>query len=246
MKRKLTVYPAIDFSEGKCVRLLNGRFDKMQVYEGTPVEKAKSFADEGAEWIHMVDMDAVRDPSKYQKDVLRAVIEESGLKVQMGGGIRNPGRLEELYNLGVSRVVVGSMAVTAPALIKQWLRHYGGERLTLAFDVVETRGIPYVMIDGWRKKTPVGLWSMLKVYKDEGLRHCLCTDVRRDGALSGPSFSLYNEMIRQAPKVEVQASGGVTTLSDIEQLKLSGVHGVVVGKALYEGYFRLREIISLC
>ena len=243
---KLTVYPAIDFSDGKCVRLLHGRFDKMQVYEETPVEVAKRFASEGAEWLHMVDMDAVRDPANWQQDLIRAVIEESGLKVQIGGGIRNPGRLEALYKLGVKRVVIGSLAVTAPALVKQWINHYGGDAITLALDIVESRGTPYVVIDGWRKKTPIGLWSMLKVYKDTKLKHCLCTDVRRDGALSGPSFSLYNEIMRQAPQLNIQASGGITTYDDIEQLKLSGVHGLIIGKALYEGYFDLPRIIEQC
>ena len=243
---KVTIYPAIDFSEGRCVRLLHGRFDKMKTYDKTPVEMAKSFARAGVDWVHMVDMDAVRSQDNWQKDVIKATIGESGLNVQIGGGVRSPGRLEELFNLGVKRVVIGSMAVTAPGIIKQWIRHYGGESITLAFDIVESRGIPYVMINGWRKRTPIGLWSMLKVYKDHGLKHCLCTDVRRDGALSGPSFGLYNELLRQAPSVDIQASGGVTTLDDIEQLKLSGVHGIIIGKALYEGLFTLDEVLSIC
>ena len=243
---KITIYTAIDFSEGRCVRLLHGRFDKMKTYDKTPVEMAKTFAKTGAEWVHMGDMDAVREQEKWQKDIIKAVIDESGLNVQIGGGIRSPGRIEELYNLGVKRIVIGSMAVTAPAIIKQWIKHYGGEAITLAFDIIETRGIPYVMINGWRKRTPVGLWSMLKVYKNHGLRNCLCTDVRRDGALSGPSFSLYNELLRQAPSVNIQASGGVTTLDDIEQLKLSGIQGIIIGKALYEGLFTLDEALNIC
>lgn len=243
----MNVIPAIDLSEGACVRLYKGDFAASTEYSRDPLEVARGFESAGAERLHVVDLDGARDGRSRQTSLVRRLVAETGLEVQVGGGIRTEGQVESLLEDGVARVVVGSLSVEAPDDVARWIRRHGRERIVLALDVRLRDGVPRLATRGWRQDTDASLWDLLERYAsgdaDSRPAHVLCTDIDRDGTLEGPNLSLYGEMKRRHPEIGLIASGGVSSLADLRALRGLPVAATVVGKALYEERFGLGEAL---
>ena len=239
------VYPAIDLRGGRVVRLTGGRFDQEKSYGDDPLAVAGDFAAAGATWLHVVDLDGAKDPAKRQTALVEKLARESGLKVQTGGGIREEAQIAALLAAGAQRVIIGSLAVKQPELVRSWLKNFGAERIILSPDVrLDATGMPRVAAAGWQESTGVALDDFLKGYVAAGLVHILCTDISRDGKLTGPNTALYAQLVKKFPSLQIQASGGVSSLDDLRGLKPTGCAGVIVGRALYEKKFTLREALA--
>jgi len=236
--------PAIDIRDGRCVRLLQGDFGQETRYEINPVTLAQRYVTLGAEWLHIVDLDGAASGSPQNLDLVAAIAQTPGLKVQVGGGIRSPDNLARALAVA-ERVVIGSLGVTAPKLVEHWLEEHGPDRLTLALDVrVDDSHVPFVTTHGWTERSELTLWAALERYRPFGLRNVLCTDVARDGALIGPNITLYRNCVARCPGVAFQASGGVRDVGDLSELAETGVALAISGKALLEGRLSDGEIRS--
>jgi len=240
----MIIYPAIDLRSGQCVRLTQGDFDQTTIYETNPIKQAKTFADAGAEWMHMVDLDGAKAGESQQVDLVIKVAEEVPLKIQMGGGIRSEKTIERLLGKGIQRVVIGSLAVKNRELVKNWMRHFGPDHITLAFDIRFTDGQPEILTQGWQAGSQTLLWDVLDFYDGSGMRHVLCTDVSRDGMLTGTNHELYQMMQERWAGLEVMASGGVDGVEDLLALAKLGLSGAIVGKAIYEGKIDLADALK--
>lgn len=237
----MKLIPAIDIRGGRCVRLLQGDFAKETRYDADPVELAASYRALGAEWLHVVDLDGAAAGAPANLKLVEAM-RTDGLRIQLGGGIRESASLEQALSVA-DRIVIGSLAVTAPEEVARWLESYGAERFTLGFDVrLDRDGTPFVATHGWTKTSTLTLADAIERFLPQGLTHVLCTDVARDGALAGPNIELYQHMVERWPHVRVQASGGVRDGRDLAELARIGVAGAISGKALLEGRISTDEI----
>ena len=241
----MIIYPAIDLRGGCVVRLTEGKFDQETSYGTDPLAVARGFAAAGATWLHVVDLDGAKDPARRQTALVQTLARESGLKVQTGGGIRDEAQIEALLTAGAQRVIVGSLAVKQPELVRGWLKKFGAARIILAPDVrLDADDTPRVAAAGWQESTGLALDDFLNGYLAAGLVHILCTDISRDGKLTGPNTALYAQLVRNFPTLQIQASGGVSSLEDLRQLKTTGSAGAIVGRALYEKKFTLPEALA--
>lgn len=237
----MKLIPAIDIRGGRCVRLLQGDFDKETRYDADPVELAGHYRALGAEWLHVVDLDGAAAGAPANLPLVRSM-RTNGLRVQLGGGIRDAASLEQALEIA-DRIVIGSLAVTAPEQVAGWLETYGAERFTLGFDVkIDDAGTPYVATHGWTRTSTLTLAEAIERFLPYGLVHMLCTDVARDGALAGPNVDLYADCVRKWPGLAVQASGGIRDAADLKTLAATGVAGAISGKALLEGRIQPDEI----
>jgi phosphoribosylformimino-5-aminoimidazole carboxamide ribotide isomerase len=239
----MIIYPAIDVRQGHCVRLSQGRFDQVTTYADDPLTVAREYAAAGATWLHVVDLDGAKDGNAAQTELIKRIAADSGVKVQTGGGIRSEDQINTYLGAGISRVVIGSLAITNPGLVATWLDRFGRDRVVLALDVKPNNDGWHVTTHGWQKISGKTLFDVIDEYGAAYLRHLLCTDVARDGLLGGPNVALYREIRTRYPKLAVQASGGVASLADLAALKETGVDGTIVGKALYEGKLALAEAL---
>lgn len=231
----MLLIPSIDLRGGRCVRLLRGDFDAETRYDLEPHELLGRYRALGATWLHVVDLDGARDGQLANRNLLLTLASQRAVNLQVGGGVRSLAVVDDLLRNGVDRVVVGSAAVEEPAAVAQWLSHFGPERVCLAFDVrVDDSGTPRVQTRGWTRGTQLSLWDAVAGFLDAGLRHVLCTDVQRDGALEGPALGLYAEAVRRHPQLAWQASGGVRDAADLAALRGVGVAAAISGKALLE------------
>ena len=240
----MQLLPAIDIRGGRCVRLLKGDFDHETRYDVDPVELAQHYADLGAEWLHVVDLDGAAKGEPVNLGLVKTMRDGAGIDIQLGGGVRNRDSL--VRTLAVAqRVVIGSLAVTAPDQVATWLNEFGAERFTLALDVrLDDDGMPYITTHGWQKASETTLWDALARFKPCGIEHVLCTDVSKDGAMEGPNLALYRDCVERWPTVAFQASGGVRNAADLAALAQIGMRRAVSGKALLEGRLSATEISS--
>ncbi|MBU3673318.1 MAG: 1-(5-phosphoribosyl)-5-[(5-phosphoribosylamino)methylideneamino]imidazole-4-carboxamide isomerase [Sinobacteraceae bacterium] len=228
--------PSIDLRGGRCVRLLQGNFSAETVYDLDPAELAARYRALGATWLHVVDLDGARQGELGNRSQILQLANTSELRLQVGGGVRSEATVRTLLQGGVARVVVGSAALEDTAAVQQWFADFGSERVCLALDVrIDALGTPRVHTRGWTEATAVSLWEAIDRFALQGLRHVLCTDIARDGALAGPSIDLYAECLRRYPHIAWQASGGVRHHADLAQLSAVGMPAAVSGKALLEG-----------
>jgi len=240
-----TVYPALDIREGRVVRLLQGDYAQQTTYGDDPLPRAKAFAAAGASWMHLVDLDAARAGGYTLAPLLSAIASESGLKVQTGGGIRRRDDVARLLDAGAARVVVGSVSVREPETVIGWLQAFGAERLTIALDARQADDGRWLLpVHGWTETADVTLDVLAQRYAQAGMRHLLCTDIARDGMLSGPNIDLYRHLSNLLPGVAVQASGGVRSAADVADAKAVGCGGAILGKALLEGRMTLQEALA--
>lgn len=241
----MLIFPAIDLQKGQCVRLTKGDFAAVTVYETDPLAQASRFVQAGASWLHIVDLDGAKNESLQQVDTIKAITGTTPLKVQVGGGIRKEADVRNLLEAGAERVIIGSLAVTQPALVGGWISQLGGERIVLALDVrLNEAGEPEVLTKGWQEGSALTLWDVLDAYKDTGLKTILCTDVQRDGMLTGANSDLYARIQKKRPDLQIIASGGVSDAADLRKLAAQGLYGAIVGKAYYEGKIDLGAVIS--
>ncbi len=238
------VIPAIDLLGGRIVRLLHGDYDKVTHYDLDPLSLAKQYEKSGAKLLHIVDLDGARSGSGENTAVIETIASTTGLTVQTGGGVRTEQDLMQRLSLGVDRVVIGSLAVKSTETVKDWLMRYGSSAIVLALDVrIENGEPPMLAVHGWQEQTRVSLWDLLALYGD-AVSHVLCTDISRDGAMSGPNVRLYQECVQRFPGVRFQASGGVRHKADADALAASAVDGMITGKALLEKTLLIDELTA--
>jgi phosphoribosylformimino-5-aminoimidazole carboxamide ribotide isomerase len=241
----MTIIPAIDLLDGSCVRLLHGDFEKCKVYDLDAQRLAADYAAQGAEWLHVVDLAASRDGPRANLRPLLRLLDGATQAVQTGGGVRTESDIQLRLDHGARRVVVGSLCVTHPERFTAWLDRFGHVRLMAALDVrIDGDGVPRPQTHGWTRGSGRNLWDLLDLYAGQGLRHLLCTDIGRDGALGGPNLELYREFNARYPDLDVQASGGVSGLVDLRHLAGTGVASAIIGKALLEGCFTVAEALE--
>ena len=239
----MRLIPAIDLRGGRCVRLLQGKFDEETVYATDPVEVLERYRALGARYVHVVDLDGARGGSPANLAAIERLLGADAVELQVGGGLRNRAAVQRMLNLGVTRCVIGSQAVTEPQTVASWLSELGPESSLLAFDVrIDDEGIPCLTTHAWEQQTRLNLWDAILSFEPYGLRHVLCTDVARDGALSGPNAELYAEAVKRFPGIQWQASGGVRDTADLQALRKTGVAGAISGRALLEGRMQTEEL----
>jgi phosphoribosylformimino-5-aminoimidazole carboxamide ribotide isomerase len=235
--------PAIDLRRGRCVRLLRGDFAHETEYAADPAELAAKYRDLGAVWLHVVDLDGAGQRGPGNRGIIGRLAAQGALKMQVGGGLRDIDQVTRMLDLGATRVVIGSTALTGVDEVRGWLDRFGPERVTLAFDVrLDAGGTPRVATHGWQRQSELSLWSALANYDGAPLKHVLCTDVERDGALGGPNVALYAEAVRRHPQIHWQASGGIRDARDLHALAQAGAAAAVSGKALLEGLIAAEDL----
>jgi phosphoribosylformimino-5-aminoimidazole carboxamide ribotide isomerase len=238
----MELIPAIDIRGGRCVRLLRGEFDQETRYELDPRELARDYRAAGARWLHIVDLDGAASGTRGNAALITEIAAASDLRIQLGGGIRSEQSLLGALECA-DRVVIGSLSVTAPELVESWLLSFGAERIVLGLDVrLGDDQIPRLTTHGWTADSDLSLDDAISRYVRSGLRHVLCTDVARDGALSGPNLELYQKVQQAWPGIDLQASGGIRAAADLDRLAAAGVAAAISGKALLEKRIPFEEI----
>ncbi|HEY3808614.1 MAG TPA: 1-(5-phosphoribosyl)-5-[(5-phosphoribosylamino)methylideneamino] imidazole-4-carboxamide isomerase [Steroidobacteraceae bacterium] len=243
----MLLIPSIDLRGGACVRLLRGDFGAETRYDTDAATLLARYRALGASWLHVVDLDGARHGRQANHALIASLAQPvatgRALQVQAGGGVRDAAAVDALLSLGVARVVVGSAAAERPEEVTAWLESYGAERLCLAFDVrLDANGVPLLQTRGWRQATTLSLWDAVQAFAAAGLRHVLCTDIERDGALAGPNLSLYREAQQRFPCLRWQASGGIARGADLDALAMTGVAAAISGKALLEQRISVTEL----
>lgn len=237
---KSELIPAIDLIDGEIVRLVKGEYESKQSYDFKPLEKLKEYERAGAKWLHLVDLSGAKEPNKRQFELIQSLALNLNANLQVGGGIRTKAEVKNLLESGVKRVVIGSLALTNPQLCVELLSEFGADKLCLALDIKPVKEDFYLALNAWQDTSKKKLFEVLELYAKEGLKHILCTDISKDGTLSGVNVELYKQIASNFSHIHTQASGGVAGLEDLEKLKgLCG--GVIVGKALLEGIFNIKE-----
>ncbi|HYW16624.1 MAG TPA: 1-(5-phosphoribosyl)-5-[(5-phosphoribosylamino)methylideneamino] imidazole-4-carboxamide isomerase [Allosphingosinicella sp.] len=237
----MILYPAMDLMGGRVVRLAQGRFEESTTYSADPAEALAGFAGAGAQWAHVVDLDGARAREPVQHALIAGLARGSALTLQVAGGFRTRDQLERMFEAGVGRIVIGSLAVDRPDLVRGFLDEFGAERITLSLDVRLMGGMPVVATAGWTEDSGLSLWDVAALYPEA--RHLLLTDIGRDGMLAGPNFELLEEAGGRFPHLAIQASGGVSSLDDLRRLRTDGA---IVGKALWEGRIDIAEALRAC
>lgn len=236
------IIPALDLIEGQVVRLFQGDYGKVTEYKVDPAEQFKLYHDAGANWLHLVDLTGAKDTQARQLGLITKLLASTPANIQIGGGVRTEKDVSDLINAGAQRVVVGSTAVKDRPLVKEWFSKFGPEAIVLALDInIDKNGVRSVATSGWQENSGVTIEELIEDYLTVGLKHVLCTDISRDGTLTGSNVELYKDLCNQYPQVQFQSSGGIGSLADVEALIGSGVAGVIVGRALLDCKFTAEE-----
>ena len=234
----MRIIPAIDIIGGKCVRLTQGDYGQMKVYREDPLEVAREFENADLEYLHLVDLDGAKKGKVVNWEVIEEIQGKTSLKVDFGGGVKSKKEVEQLLELGINQINVGSLAVKKPEVFTGWMETYGPENFILSADVMDDN----VMINGWLEATSLRLVDLADQFEKKGLEYICCTDIRTDGTLQGPNLSLYRKLKTRFPKLKIIASGGISSLSDLNELKYIKVDGAIIGKAIYENRIKLSEL----
>ena len=237
----IELIPAIDIIEGKCVRLTQGDYAQKTVYNENPLEVAKAFEQAGITRLHVVDLDGAKAGRIINYKVLESIASKTELVVDFGGGLKSDDDLRIAFDSGADMITGGSIAVKKPDVFQKWLQTYGNERIILGADVKNEK----IAVGGWIETTDIVLVDFLKSYREAGIKKVICTDISKDGMLEGPSLELYKKLIRTLPDIYLIASGGVSSLRDLELLDEAGIQAVIFGKAIYEGKISLKELERL-
>jgi len=239
------VIPAIDLKDGHCVRLYQGDFDRETRYGNDPLQLAHRYRASGFDHLHVVDLDGALSGEQRHRAVVSKIGKAAQFVLQVGGGIRSRDSIAEWLAAGASRCVVGSLAVTEPHTVADWFREFGADRIVLALDVrTHGDGVPMLATHGWTRSSDLTLWKCIDGYIRCGLKHVLCTDIRLDGALTGPNGPLYSEFRQRYPEIELQASGGVRHRDDLEDLRALGCAAAITGRALLDGRITAEDMSS--
>ena len=233
----MQIYPAIDIKNGQCVRLRQGSFDDMTIYNDDPLTVARKWVESGATFLHVIDLDGARFGTSYNQEIIKRIVDELHVPVQTGGGIRTMRDIEDKLNLGVERVILGTVAVQKPELVIEAVKNYG-DRIAVGIDAVNGR----VAINGWETVSSVSAVDLCRKMKDCGVKTIVYTDISKDGMMVGPNIEGTKEIINLTG-INVIASGGITNMMDLENLRAIGTHGTIIGKALYHGTLSLSDVI---
>lgn len=236
----MKIIAAIDIMEGKCVRLTQGNFGSVKVYDEDPVDMAKKFEDADLENIHVVDLEGAQTGAVVNWQTLEEIRANTALRIDFGGGVKTTEDVEALLDLNIDRINVGSVAVKEPDKFKEWISRFGADNFILSTDVKGNE----IKVNGWQEKTGVTIYDIIQQYEPTGIKHITCTDISADGTLKGPNFALYKKLLKRFPEMKVTASGGVGSMEDLENLEYIGVYGVIIGKAIYEGKISLEQLAS--
>ncbi len=241
----MRIIPAIDLQDGQCVRLFQGDFDKRTEYGNDPVDVARDFQALGFDNLHIVDLDGARLGKQINREIVSAIMSAADLDIQLGGGIRSSETAAEWFAAGVSRCIVGSLAIDDPETVKGWIENFGPDRIVLALDVrLDGSGVPMLVTHGWTRMARLDLWQCVDDYLQDHIEHVLCTDVDRDGAMTGPNVELYREFVSRYPTISLQASGGVRNADDLRELEDLGASAAITGRALLDGKINTEELGS--
>lgn len=234
----MQIIPAIDIIDGKCVRLTQGDYSQKTIYNENPLEVAQEFESIGITRLHLVDLDGAKLGKVVNYKVLEKIAGKTKLSIDFGGGIKTDDDIETVFNYGADLATVGSIAVKNKELFFSWVKKYGAEKIFLGADVKNEK----IAVGGWLETTNVSIYDFIDENLKEGVKHVFCTDISKDGLLQGPSIDLYKNMLTKFPQLNLTASGGVSQLSDLEELKKIGCAGAIVGKAIYEGRITMNEL----
>lgn len=234
----MEIIPAIDLIGGQCVRLTEGDFAQQTTYDSNPLEVAKRFEDYGVKRLHLVDLDGARARKPVNLAVLESIAANTGLKIDFGGGLQSDEAVQQAFDAGASQITAGSIAVREPEKVKSWLLQYGAERIIIGADYKGTN----IAISAWTEESKYPLQDFISGYVKTGAKLFICTDVSKDGKLQGPSLNTYRHLRLTLPEAGIIASGGVTTVQDLEELQEIGVTGAIIGKAIYEGTIDLKDL----
>jgi len=235
----MEIIPAIDIIDGKCVRLTQGDYEQKKIYNEHPLEVAKQFEDAGLKRLHLVDLDGAKAGSVKNWKVLETIAGKTSLVIDFGGGIKKENDVKIVLECGASFATVGSIAIKDETEFVKWLLIFGADKFLLGADVKEEK----IAINGWLEKTDIWIYDFIEKYINHGVRQIFCTDVSKDGKLEGPEIDLYKNIITKFPDLHFIASGGVSTVKDLEELSDAGCKGAIIGKAIYEGRISLKELM---
>ncbi|MCD2258883.1 1-(5-phosphoribosyl)-5-[(5-phosphoribosylamino)methylideneamino]imidazole-4-carboxamide isomerase [Psychroserpens luteolus] len=234
----MRIIPAIDIIDGKCVRLTKGDYDTKKVYNENPVEVAKEFESYGIQYLHLVDLDGAKAKHIVNYKILEQIASKTNLKIDFGGGLKSNEDLHIAFNSGARQITGGSIAVKDPATFEGWLNTYGGIKIILGADCNNEK----IAVSGWQEESDMNVIPFINAYESKGVKYVICTDIAKDGMLEGPSFDLYKRILNESKEVRLIASGGVTSIDDLNALEDLGCEGAIVGKAIYEGHILLRDL----
>lgn len=237
----MRIIPAIDIIEGKCVRLTKGDYNTKIIYNENPLEVAKELEDNGVQYLHLVDLDGAKSKRIINQRILESIASQTSLKIDFGGGLKSNDDLRIAFESGANQVTGGSIAVQNPKLFKTWIEEYGGKKIILGADCMDRK----IATNGWVKSSEIEVLIFIKAYEKEGVKSVICTDISKDGMLMGPSIELYKDLIVNT-NINLIASGGVSSIQDLLELKAIGCEAAIVGKAIYEGKVTLKELKKLC
>ena len=235
----MTIYPAIDIKDGKCVRLYKGDYNKITVYNDNPLEVARDFENQGAECIHLVDLEGAKDGTTPNIEVVSSIAKNTSLKVEIGGGIRNMQTLDKYFDSGVFRAILGTAAVVDEAFLRSAIEKYG-DRIAVGADIKDG----FVAIKGWIEKSEYTVEAFFEKMQSVGVKTVICTDISKDGAMNGTNLELYRKLSEKY-SVDIVASGGVSSMADVEALSEMGMYGAIIGKAYYTGAINLKDAIEV-
>jgi phosphoribosylformimino-5-aminoimidazole carboxamide ribotide isomerase len=237
----MRIIPAIDIIDGKCVRLTQGDYAQKKIYNENPADVARSFEDAGIKYLHLVDLDGAKAGKVINWNVVEAITKATKLEVDFGGGIKTEEEIQGLFDRGIQQVNLGSIAVKEPQKVKTWIRKFGKKKIILSADVKDEM----ISINGWQENSAITINAFIKGYLAHGIEFVTCTDIATDGMLTGPNIELYKTLLLTFPQLHLIASGGVSSMEDLYELRRIGVDGVIVGKAIYEGKIQLEALSQL-
>jgi phosphoribosylformimino-5-aminoimidazole carboxamide ribotide isomerase len=234
----MRIIPAIDIIGGKCVRLTKGDYQTVKVYNENPLEVAKQFEDAGMQYVHVVDLDGAKASAIVNYNILEQIASKTGLTIDYGGGLKSDEDVRIAFESGADQVTGGSIAVKKPDVFENWIANYGADKIILGADCKKER----IAVNGWQEESDLQVIPFIKKYQRKGISYVICTDISKDGMLAGPSFELYQHILKSSPEVKLIASGGVSTFDELPRLSALGCEGVIIGKAIYENKIRLKEL----
>ena len=237
----MNIIAAIDIIDGKCVRLSQGDYAQKTVYSSNPLEVALAFEDAGIKQLHLVDLDGAKSSRIVNYAILEELASKTNLVIDFGGGIKSDQDIEIAFNAGASKITGGSIAVQQPDLFCSWIKRYGSDKIILGADCNNRR----IATQGWLKESDLDVVDFIQFFEEQGITQVISTDIQKDGMLAGPSLDLYSEIL-ESTKVQLIASGGVSSMEDLERLREINCAGVIIGKAIYEGKITLNELGKLC
>lgn len=237
----MRIIPAIDIIDGKCVRLTKGDYSTKKNYNENPLEVAKEFEANGIQYLHIVDLDGAKSKNIVNHKILESIAAKTSLQIDFGGGIKTNEAVQLAFDCGAKQITGGSIAVSNPEIFSEWISKYGAEKIILGADCNNRK----IATNGWLKESEIDVIDFIDSYQNKGIQHVICTDISKDGMLQGASNELYREIIK-ATRISLIASGGVSCMNDLYQLKEIGCEGVILGKAIYEGNITLKELQQLC